>query len=308
LTAISVAAANEHDGHHAGALVDQQPERRRPRRLIGDTAYGNVEAREVLEQRSVSVLAPVHSTSPKDGTIPKEAFAIDLETDTVTCPQGKTAPIYKPRPNRKRPIRRSAIGERVAKFSRSDCEPCPLRQRCSPSGQRDIRSDAATISSAPGRESSGCSDSSSTATEGARAATSGPENRGSRPFGPPSSSTSTQSEPPCGPRLHSKSRSQITPPAADRPASGRATRATTLFSVVSPRCGSGICRPKVERCRHAALWRSRGPSLALRHLDTLFGRMTLIVDAAPGPGVFIAAAPPPRRRGPRRAPRSTGPV
>jgi hypothetical protein len=37
------------------------------------------------------VLAPVHSTSPKDGTVPKEAFAIDLETDTVTCPQGKTA-------------------------------------------------------------------------------------------------------------------------------------------------------------------------------------------------------------------------
>jgi hypothetical protein len=129
LTAISVAAANEHDGHQAGALVDQQPERRRPGRLIGDTAYGHVEARELLEQRSVSMLAPVHSSSPKEGTIPKEAFAIDLETDTVTCPQGKTAPIYKPRPNRKRPIRRSAIGERVAKFSRSDCEPCPLRQR-----------------------------------------------------------------------------------------------------------------------------------------------------------------------------------
>jgi Transposase DDE domain len=139
LTSITLSPANEHDGHQAGVLVAQQPERRRPKRVIGDTAYGNVEAREQLEERSISVLAPVHSTSPKDGTIPKEAFAIELETDTVTCPEGKTAPIYKPRPNRKRPIRRSAIGERVAKFSRSDCEPCPLRQRCSPSGQRDIR-------------------------------------------------------------------------------------------------------------------------------------------------------------------------
>ena len=139
LTSICVGAANEHDGHHVGPLVDQQPKERRPKRVIGDTAYGNVEAREELEARSVEVLAPVHSTSPKDGTIPKEAFEIDLETDTVTCPQGKTAPIYKPRPNRKRPNRPSAIGERVAKFSRSDCEPCPLRQRCSPSGQRDIR-------------------------------------------------------------------------------------------------------------------------------------------------------------------------
>jgi len=38
VTAISVAPANEHDGHHAGALVDQQPAPRRPERLIGDTA------------------------------------------------------------------------------------------------------------------------------------------------------------------------------------------------------------------------------------------------------------------------------
>jgi transposase len=134
LTAVSVAAANEHDGHHAGALVDQQPERRRPKRLIGDTAYGNIEARELLEERSVSVLAPVHTTSPREGTIPKDEFAIDLESDTVTCPRGKTAPIYKPRRNRP-----SATGERVARFARSDCEPCPLRARCSPTGRRDIR-------------------------------------------------------------------------------------------------------------------------------------------------------------------------
>jgi transposase len=134
LTAVSLSPANEHDGHHAGALVDQQPDGRRPKRVIGDTAYGNVEARELLEERSVSVLAPVHSSSPKDGSIPKDEFRIDLETDTVTCPRGKTAPIYKPR--RDRP---SATGERVARFARSDCEPCPLRARCSPTGRRDIR-------------------------------------------------------------------------------------------------------------------------------------------------------------------------
>jgi hypothetical protein len=84
------------------------------------------------------VLAPVHSTSPEDGTIPKEAFAIDLKTEHRQLPLGQDR-AYKPRPNRRTPIRSSAIGERVAKFSRSDCEVCPLRQRCSPSGQRDIR-------------------------------------------------------------------------------------------------------------------------------------------------------------------------
>jgi transposase len=134
LTAIALSAGNEHDGHHAGALIDQQTDGRRPERVIGDTAYGNVEARELLEQRQVSVLAPVHSSSPKDGTIPKDRFKIDLESDTVTCPEGHTTPIYKPRANR-----RTTTGERVARFAREDCEPCPLRSRCAPGGQRDIR-------------------------------------------------------------------------------------------------------------------------------------------------------------------------
>ena len=89
---------------------------------------------EQLAERSVAVLAPVHSTSPKDGAIPKDEFRIDLETDTVTCPQGKTTPIYKPRPSGP-----SQTGTRVARFSRTDCEPCPLRGRCAPSGRRDIR-------------------------------------------------------------------------------------------------------------------------------------------------------------------------
>jgi Transposase DDE domain len=86
LTSICVSPGNEHDGQHAGTLIDQEPEDRRPQRVIGDTAYGNVETREELEARSVEVLAPADTTSPKDGVIPKDAFAIDLEASTVTCP------------------------------------------------------------------------------------------------------------------------------------------------------------------------------------------------------------------------------
>jgi hypothetical protein len=144
LTAISLSAGNEHDGHQAGALVDQQPEQRRPKRVIGDTAYGNVEVREQLEQRSISVLAPVHSSSRKDETIAKEQFAIDLATDTVTCPRGKTAPIDKSRPRRPsaklRPSRPRATGDRVARFARTDCEPA--------------RSDSAARPAASGRSGS----------------------------------------------------------------------------------------------------------------------------------------------------------
>jgi hypothetical protein len=40
ITAVEVAPANEQDGPKAAALVDSQPEQRRPERLLGDTAYG----------------------------------------------------------------------------------------------------------------------------------------------------------------------------------------------------------------------------------------------------------------------------
>ena len=40
LTAIEVTPANEQDGPQAAALIDSLPEARRPRRVLGDTAYG----------------------------------------------------------------------------------------------------------------------------------------------------------------------------------------------------------------------------------------------------------------------------
>lgn len=129
LTSICVSPANEHDGQHAGTLIDQEPEGRRPKRVIGDTAYGNIETREELEARSVEVLAPVDTTSPKDGVIPKDAFALDLEAQTVTCPRGETARMQRPDPR----------GERLARFQRKACAPCPLRERCAPGGRRAIR-------------------------------------------------------------------------------------------------------------------------------------------------------------------------
>ena len=88
VTSIALSPGNEHDGRHA-TLVDRQPEGRRPARVIGDTAYGNIEAREELAERNVAVLAPVHTTSPRGGTIAKDGFRIDLDEDTVNLPAGQ---------------------------------------------------------------------------------------------------------------------------------------------------------------------------------------------------------------------------
>jgi hypothetical protein len=138
LTAISLSPANEHDGHHAGALVDQQPKQRRPKRPIGDTAYGNIEARERLEEREVAVLAPVHSTSPSDGTFSKDESAID----TVTCPRGKTAPIYKPRPNR--PSATGSPASRGVTASPARCERAARRPAGATSASAAARTSAGT--------------------------------------------------------------------------------------------------------------------------------------------------------------------
>jgi transposase len=58
ITSVEVAPASEQDGPQAQALVDSQPESRRPKRLLGDMAYGNQEVREQMEGREVEVLAP----------------------------------------------------------------------------------------------------------------------------------------------------------------------------------------------------------------------------------------------------------
>jgi transposase len=58
ITAVEVCQASEQDGPQAKRLIDTQPERRRPERVLGDTAYGNGPVRAELAERDVQVLAP----------------------------------------------------------------------------------------------------------------------------------------------------------------------------------------------------------------------------------------------------------
>jgi hypothetical protein len=119
ITAVDVAPASEQDGPQAKHLVGAQPEARRPRRLLGDTAYGIGPVRAELAEREVDVLAPVPQAPAKDGRIAKRDFHIDLAAGTVTCPAGKTAE-----------IRTEPSGARRATFAKTVCAGCPLRDRC----------------------------------------------------------------------------------------------------------------------------------------------------------------------------------
>jgi Transposase domain (DUF772)/Transposase DDE domain len=129
ITAVDVAPASEQDGRQAGPLIDAQPPERRPRRVLGDTAYGTGPVRADMACREIEVLAPVPEPLVKDGRLGKRDFRIDLVAGTVTCPAGRTAP-----------IRTEPSGQRRAGFAKAACVRCPLRNRCvAPArGRRDI--------------------------------------------------------------------------------------------------------------------------------------------------------------------------
>jgi transposase len=119
ITAIEVAPANAQDGPQAAALVEAQPEQRRPERLLGDTAYGMGPVRAELAEREVEVLAPVPEAPARGDKLLKRDFQIDLDAGTVSCRQGQAAP-----------IRAEPSGRRRASFSKPVCDRCPLRARC----------------------------------------------------------------------------------------------------------------------------------------------------------------------------------
>jgi hypothetical protein len=125
ITAVDVASAGETDGPRAKHLIDAQPTRRRPQRVLGDTAYGNGPVRAELAERDVEVLAPVPEGKIVEGRLGKRDFTIDLDAATVTCPAGHTVQIST-----------SQTGFRGANFTRDMCGGCPLKAACCPGRAR----------------------------------------------------------------------------------------------------------------------------------------------------------------------------
>ena len=123
ITAVDVGDASAHDGAHAKELIDQQSEELRPDRVLGDSAYGDQQTREDMQQRGVEVLARVPEGEVSEGRIGKREFRIDLEAGTVTCPQGHVVAI---------PPQARRDGERVVNFGAARCNDCPLKPRCAP--------------------------------------------------------------------------------------------------------------------------------------------------------------------------------
>ena len=118
--------ASGSDGAHLLPAIQRVEERAAVtvERVIGDGAYGsgeNLAACANYSAHPVDLLTPI--ARPKDGTLDKSAFQVDLQARLATCPQGHTT--------MGRPTSRGD-GQPTLRFTfqRSDCEACPLFACC----------------------------------------------------------------------------------------------------------------------------------------------------------------------------------
>jgi hypothetical protein len=86
--------------------------------VYGDAAYGKGELLEELHGSGIEAKVKVQPPVNSGGRFTKDAFGINLEEQTVTCPNGVTAPIA-----------RDARGEGAARFGQA-CASCPLAAQC----------------------------------------------------------------------------------------------------------------------------------------------------------------------------------
>jgi hypothetical protein len=95
-----------------------------PLSVYGDSAYGAGSVLDTLEQADAEIMCKVQPPVAPGGRYAKNAFGIDLEAGTVTCPAGQTAPL------------RAIKDGHIAHFGLA-CQGCPLAERCttSPSGR-----------------------------------------------------------------------------------------------------------------------------------------------------------------------------
>ena len=110
--------ATTHDAAVVGDLIDADPIP--VAEIIADTHYGSGPTRQAMADRGIDLVAPAQPTPTRGGMFTKADFDIDLETATITCPQGNTAPI---------PPQRDAK-RRQARFAATDCTQCDLKPRC----------------------------------------------------------------------------------------------------------------------------------------------------------------------------------
>lgn len=134
ITDTVVTPGNAGDGSVAETLIADLVERDNPggegddATVYGDSAYGGGEFQQRLEDEHIDSKCRTQPPTAPKGRFGKDQFRIDLDTDTVTCPNNVTVT-----------IRRGADGNGIAYFADA-CSGCALRESCTQAaGGRTIR-------------------------------------------------------------------------------------------------------------------------------------------------------------------------
>ncbi|HEV7578979.1 MAG TPA: IS1182 family transposase [Mycobacterium sp.] len=86
--------------------------------VYGDAAYGAGEFLDHLADNDIASRCKTQPPTAAGGMFSKDRFGVDLDADTVTCPNGVSTP-----------IRRNSDGDGTAYFGEA-CRDCPLRAQC----------------------------------------------------------------------------------------------------------------------------------------------------------------------------------
>ena len=119
-TAVALTAgsgAGSHDAAVAAGLLADEAEKLT---VLGDAAYGTGELRARLQAGGhTAVIKPPPLPRAIPGGFTIDAFTVDDQAGTATCPAGQTVALGRPQ----------ADGNRQAQF-KTRCRGCPLRERC----------------------------------------------------------------------------------------------------------------------------------------------------------------------------------
>jgi transposase len=117
------------------AMIDRVEDRfgLKPKRLIGDTAYGTAEMLAwIVDEKNIEPHLPVWDKGDRtDGTFNRSDFIFDAEAGVYTCPAGKRLKQFQRRFQKHRSGVTKA-GQRLYRASKKDCDACALKQRCCP--------------------------------------------------------------------------------------------------------------------------------------------------------------------------------
>jgi hypothetical protein len=129
ITAVDVIGASTHDSHNAGTLIEQTERLTLASvdTIIGDGAYGTVEARLEAQHATRTLIAPVPQP-PRTGRFSKNEFTISPDQTQVTCPAGCTTTRWFAGTDVTK--RGGRFARKKFTFAKKQCIPCPLRQQC----------------------------------------------------------------------------------------------------------------------------------------------------------------------------------